>query len=1008
MYVSILRDMRTASYHDSKVMKQKLLLSAAITALISGINANAQISSPSADGYLSRGIEMYCDNNYIGCIDQMTQAIEIAGASETADAYIALAAVAQGQHDALSLLKGFIDRYPESTLRPRIQAAIGDVYFAESRFGEALTEYFKVPDNSLTGKDSEDLRYHMAFSNLKIGEYDEAERGFRSLEASKHYANDARFYQGYIAYCRKDYSQALELFNRVDKSKKPGNRADYYIAQIRFIENDYSGALSLSKKLLSANTDAEFRPEMLRIAGESLYNLGDDTQAVQYLRQYASATESPLPSTLYILGISEYYNGDYAAAIESLGKVTDVDDKIAQSAYLYIGQAALKQGNTDTALIALDKAYNMDYDTSLKESALYNFAVAKTRGGRMPFGSSVTIFEDFIEKYPNSRYASSVQEYIVTGYMTDNNYESALRNIEKIKNPSPAILKAKQRVLYILGSRDLASGNATLALSRFKDAKSLASHDRDIARECDIWIGDCQYRLGKYQQASASYSSYIATSKASSNLPLAYYNLGYSRFGEKKYNEALSAFDRAIKSPGNLSKSTIADAYNRVGDCYYYTSKFSNAAANYDKAYAFNPEAGDYALFQKGMMSGLARDYKGKISIIDQLIEQYPSSGLIPSALLEKAESHIALDHTAEAIDIYKQLVNEYPATAQGRNGYLQLAITNLSIGNRKAAINNYRQVILSYPTSEEARVASDDLKRIYADDGNLDEYAQFIASVPNAPRLEAAEMDNLTFDAAEKAYLTEKGVEKLKKYIEKYPGGANEAQALYYLASDAAKHDNDNDALRYATSLLEKYPDAEAAEDILAIKGDIEFRQGKGDDALATFRQLEKRASATANIHAARIGILRVSRDLGQYAQVVAAADRLLASSASSSAENSEIRFSRAYALHALGTTDEAVKEWSALAKNTDDIYGAKAAYYLSQHYYDTKQYNKAEKTINTFIDANTPHQYWLARGFILLSDIYAVQGKDYEAREYLKSLRSNYPGTETDIQEMINQRLN
>lgn len=989
-------------------MKKNIILSTAIVAMITGSNINAQINAPSAESYLSRGIEMYCDNNYIGCIDQMTQAIGIAGESETADAYIALAAVAQGQHDALTLLRNFINRYPESTMRPRIQAAIGDCYFAQNRFGEALTEYFKVPNNSLTGKDAEDLCYHKAFSNIKIGEYDEAEQGFRSLESSKHYANDARFYQGYIAYCRKDYNRALEFFDQVDTTKKPGNKANYYIAQIRFIKKDYTGALSLSKKLLSANTDEEFRPEMLRIAGESLYNLGDDTQAVQYLRQYASATESPLPSTLYILGRSEYNNGDYAAAIESLGKVTDVDDKIAQSAYLYIGQAALKQGNTDTALMALDKAYRMEYDSSLKETALYNYAVAKTRGGRMPFGSSVTVFEDFIEQYPNSRYASSVQEYIVTGYMTDNNYESALRNIERIKNPSVAILKAKQRVLYTLGSRDLASGNASQALSRFKEAKSLASHDREIARECDIWIGDCQYRLGKYQQASAAYSSYIAASKSSSNLPLAYYDLGYSRFGEKKYTEALSAFDKAIKSPGNLSKSTIADAYNRVGDCFYYTNKFSNAAANYDKAYEFNPEAGDYALFQKGMMRGLARDYKGKIGIIDQMIEQYPSSGLIPSALLEKAESHIALDHTDEAIDIYKQLVAEYPTTAQGRNGYLQLAITNLSIGNKKAAIDNYRQVISSYPTSEEARVASDDLKRIYADDGNLDEYARFIASVPNAPRLEVAEMDNLTFEAAEKAYLTEKGTEKLKKYVEKYPNGVNEAQALYYLASDAAQHGNDDDALRFASRLIEKYPDAEAAEDILAIKGDVEYRQGKGEEALATFRQLEKRASATANIHAARIGILRVSRDLGQHAQVVAAADRLLASSASSSAENSEIRFSRAYALHALGTTDEAISEWSNLAKNTDDVYGAKSAYYLSQHYYDTKQYKKAEKTVNAFIDANTPHQYWLARGFILLSDIYAAQGKDYEAREYLKSLQSNYPGSETDIQEMINQRLN
>lgn len=47
------------------------------------------------------------------------------------------------------------------------------------------------------------------------------------------------------------------------------------------------------------------------------------------------------------------------------------------------------------------------------------------------------------------------------------------------------------------------------------------------------------------------------------------------------------------------------------------------------------------------------------------------------------------------------------------------------------------------------------------------------------------------------------------------------------------------------------------------------------------------------------------------------------------------------------------------------------------------------------------------MARGFILLSDVYARQGKTFEAREYLNALRANYPGTESDIFDMIDTRL-
>ena len=57
--------------------------------------------------------------------------------------------------------------------------------------------------------------------------------------------------------------------------------------------------------------------------------------------------------------------------------------------------------------------------------------------------------------------------------------------------------------------------------------------------------------------------------------------------------------------------------------------------------------------------------------------------------------------------------------------------------------------------------------------------------------------------------------------------------------------------------------------------------------------------------------------------------------------------------------------------------------------------------------MQSGSPHRYWVARGFILLSDIYSDTGKDLEAREYLEALRDNYPSSEPDIFMMIEQRL-
>ena len=65
------------------------------------------------------------------------------------------------------------------------------------------------------------------------------------------------------------------------------------------------------------------------------------------------------------------------------------------------------------------------------------------------------------------------------------------------------------------------------------------------------------------------------------------------------------------------------------------------------------------------------------------------------------------------------------------------------------------------------------------------------------------------------------------------------------------------------------------------------------------------------------------------------------------------------------------------------------------------------ARATVEKLIGANPPHACWLARGFILLSDINRAEGNDFEADEYLRTLKANYPGDEPDIVDMISSRL-
>ena len=58
------------------------------------------------------------------------------------------------------------------------------------------------------------------------------------------------------------------------------------------------------------------------------------------------------------------------------------------------------------------------------------------------------------------------------------------------------------------------------------------------------------------------------------------------------------------------------------------------------------------------------------------------------------------------------------------------------------------------------------------------------------------------------------------------------------------------------------------------------------------------------------------------------------------------------------------------------------------------------------SFTQMQTSHQYWLAKGLILLSDINVERNELFQAKEYLLALQSNYK-LQDDIPTPINEKL-
>ena len=103
---------------------------------------------------------------------------------------------------------------------------------------------------------------------------------------------------------------------------------------------------------------------------------------------------------------------------------------------------------------------------------------------------------------------------------------------------------------------------------------------------------------------------------------------------------------------------------------------------------------------------------------------------------------------------------------------------------------------------------------------------------------------------------------------------------------------------------------------------------------------------------------------------------------------------YNMATAYLAMENLENARVEYSITSKLGDNALAAESKYMIAYIDYKTSKFSDSENGIFELSDNFGSHDYWVAKGFLLLADVYLARGNTFQAKETLKSIIENYKG--------------
>lgn len=918
--------------------------------------------------------------------------------------YRSICALEMKNYQAEIELSLLLEKNPEHIKANFARFRLGKYYYQNKKYPKAIEQYKEVDSEALTQEERKDYWFNIGHSYFETEKYPEA-KGYlsRTSKNKDKYFYPSNYYLGYIVMLENDLDAALNYFNNVQSSKVYGPIIPLYIVRIYYAKNNYDKVIDYTDTVKNIKD----KKEVYWIRGQAFYQLKNFKESWPLLDENRPEQSRISSEDRYMIGNAAYQAGKYENAYQEFTQITQKQDSVIQYAYYSAADCFIKLNKKPNARNAFSQAASYDFNKKIKEKSLFNFAQLSFE---LDFQSdAINSIQKFLEQFPGSELEDDAKTLLGEILLSTRNYKDAIHVLEGIKKKNEQTKKVYQQIAYYRGQELFIDQKSDSAQKYFEKAK-MYPIDQEIEASCDFFIAEIQYRKGNYDQAIKFLEKFQGNAKAKETPYFAssLYSLGYAYFRKDNFVKAGNAFNEYSKKDNyfGASKERYIDAMARLGDCNFMQKKYEAAVDAYTYVITKNASNSDYAYFQIGMIRGLQENELQKILTLKKIPQNYPNSLYVDDALFEIALVQLEIGDYNEALRGFSYILADYPGSEFAKTCYLKIGLLKYRKEDIEGSIAAFKSVIEKFPKTRETDEAINVLETIYKEQGRVDEYFDYMSA--QGGRFTKSYQDSLSYSSAFDRYTggnCESSIKDFANYINKFPNGYFRVQAHYYKAECEYALKKYDEALADYLVVIQSGR-SEFLERSYRFSANVYFFKKDFENAYKNYNKLESYAQSKENLLASLIGQMRSSYKIPDVEKCLEASIKTLKNGNASKEALIEANYYSAKILVDKKDFKQANPYILEVKKLTTNEMAAECQYYLALAYFNEGKIRECQEEIFKLKDDYPAYEYWVAKGFILLSESYVYQKDYFQARATLESILENYEGDD-DIKPICEQRL-